>query len=247
MKDEKEKIVVSGDATNNFISNAFNKWGDKVWFQVLFIIIVIYLLAGPFINTVLNNHYQKETTSSAVIETLDEREKSATEKHKTDFEQSKQSYALIKKTMREYLPTTCGDYLLMAEYHNGSENVMTGIQFCRFDITLEVSGDDIPYIPLEKFKDDIVARYDILLSDELNKNKLLYYKKNDFIKVDKYLATQLGVINANSYAIINLVDNNNKVFGSLLCISLNEEINTTEVMLCAREIENIVKLNRTSK
>lgn len=90
--------------------------------------------------------------------------------------------------MQEYIQLTGSEYIFLLEYHNGSENVMTGIQFCRFDMTLEVVADNCEYVQIEKFRDDIVARYDILLSEDLGKNKLLYYTQAEFEKVDRYLA-----------------------------------------------------------
>lgn len=90
--------------------------------------------------------------------------------------------------MQEYISLTNSEYIFLIEYHNGSENVMTGVQFCRFDMTLEVPAEKSEYVPIEKFRDDIVARYDILLSEDLGKNKLLYYTQEEFEKVDRYLA-----------------------------------------------------------
>ena len=90
--------------------------------------------------------------------------------------------------MQEYIQLTGSEYIFLLEYHNGSENVMTGVQFCRFDMTLEVPAEKSEYVPIEKFRDDIVARYDILLSEDLGKNKLLYYTQEEFEKVDRYLA-----------------------------------------------------------
>jgi hypothetical protein len=54
-------------------------------------------------------------------------------------------------------------------------------------MTLEVSAEKSAYVPIEKFRDDIVARYDILLSEDLGKNKLLYFTQEEFEKVDRYL------------------------------------------------------------
>lgn len=125
--------------------------------------------------------------------------------------------------MQEYVPLTKSEYIFLIEFHNGSENVMTGIQFCRFDMTLEVAKDNLQYVPIEKFKDDIVARYDILLSDEMTKNKVQYYTQAEFEKIDRYLAYQMTYVNAKAYALVSLKDRDGKIFGALLCISNNNE------------------------
>ena len=142
--------------------------------------------------------------------------------------------------MQEYLQLTKSEYIFLIEYHNGSENVMTGVQFCRFDMTLEVPADKSTYVPIEKFRDDIVARYDILLSEDLGKNKLLYFTQDEFEKADRYLAQQMDYINAKSYAVLNLKDIHGKAFGSILCISTNDtEINLLAVRELAIDLENI--------
>lgn len=228
------KSSIDNIGGTSVIASIVNKFGDKIWFQIIIgfwlIIGPILFVANPFINNYLNKQTSEKETASKI------------ELHKTAFENSKQAYAVVKKTMNNHLPKIGCDYMFLIEYHNGNENVMTGIQFCRFDMTIQVSSLDLSYIPIDKFKDDIVARYDILLSNELNDNKLLYYTANDFEKADRYLAKQLATIGAKSYAIVNLCDRDNKVFGSLLCISQSEDtkdMNMSEILLCAMEIETI--------
>ena len=222
---------VGGDSA---IASIISKFGDKLWFQI---IIAFWLTIGPilfvlnpFINNYLNQHAQRQDEVVRV------------EGHKNSFENSKQAYALLKKKMNESLDKIGCDYMFLIEFHNGNENVMTGIQFCRFDMTLQVSSKDLSYIGIDKFRDDIVARYDILLSDELNSGKLLYFTREEFEKSDRYLAQQLKAIDAVSYAILNLKNKNNKVFGTLICVSStpNKKIMyKSEIYSCAREIETI--------
>lgn len=216
------------------ISAIVNKFGDKVWFQI---ILAFWLIIGPILfvaNPFISNYLNKQSNAQENVNRI--------ESHKAAYENSKQAYAVVKKVMNEYLPTIGCDYIFLIEYHNGNENVMTGIQFCRFDMTIQASSKDLSYIPVDKFRDDIVARYDILLSDALNENKLLYYTQNEFEHVDRYLAHELKAINANAYGVINLVDKSGKVFGSLLCISADDNtkmMNKAEIVMCARQLETI--------
>jgi hypothetical protein len=187
-------------------------------------------VANPFINNYLSQHTQRQDEVTRV------------QGHQDAFENSKQAYALVKKEMNESLDKIGCDYMFLIEFHNGNENVMTGIQFCRFDMTLQVSSKDLSYIGIDKFRDDIVARYDILLSDELSSGKLLYFTSDEFEKSDRYLAQQLKAIDAVSYAVLNLKDKNNKVFGILMCVSSTPEkklMYKSEIYSCAREIETI--------
>ena len=238
----------TSETTTNIITAAFNKWADKKWFQVLFIVVLVYLLAAPVIGPVISNAFQKETVSESISTTLDTREEAAREAHKVNFEASRQAYALAKREMEDFLEPTKSEYIFLLEFHNGAENVMTGIQFCRFDMTIEVSSGNHAYVPVEKFKDDIVARYDILLSEELGRNKILYYTSKDFDRIDKYLTYQLSYVDAKSYAILNLKDKDDKVFGSILCISTDdEEIDLLSVRELAIELEDIFNKNIYTK
>lgn len=226
--------------SENFLTKVLDKWGDKWWFKTLFAIAVVWVLAGPLSTTLINNALQQKQVSEAVTNSLDDRDERNKATHIANFEASRQAYALAKRKMQKYLQLTGAEYIFLIEYHNGSENIMNGIQFCRFDLTLEVPAENSKYVPVEKFRDDIVARYDILLSEDLGKNKLLYYTQDKFEKADRYLAQQMGYINAKSYAILNLKDIRGKAFGSILCVSTdNEQLNLLAVHELAINLENI--------
>lgn len=227
--------------SNDFLSNALNKWGDKWWFKICFVALVTYFVAAPILTTIINNEFQKEHMSEAVSTTLDDRDADASARHKNNFEISRQAYALAKTKMVEYLSLTGSEYIFLLEFHNGSENVVTGIQFCRFDMTLEVVADSVEYVQLEKFRDDIIARYDILLSEDLAKNKVIYCRADQFKKSDRYLTQQMAYVDANAYAIVSLKDKDNKIFGAILCITNdgNEDIDLLAVRTLGIELEDI--------
>ena len=119
---------------------------------------------------------------------------------------------------------------------------MNSIQFCRFDITIEVNRTGIPFVNLDKFKDDIVARYDLLLSEELANSKgVLKYDEKQIESIDLYLAQHLKVINAKTFAIINILNEDKKVCSSLVCVSKTDSMNISKIYLCERELENLFK------
>lgn len=224
----------------NFLTKVFEKWGDKWWFKTLFAIVVVWVLVGPLTTSFINNSLQKQQVSDAVTNSLDNRDARNEAIHRANFEASRQAYALAKREMQKYLQLTGAEYIFLIEYHNGSENIINGIQFCRFDMTLEVAADNVQYVAIEKFRDDIVARYDILLSEDVSKNKLLYYTRPEFEKVDRYLAQQMEYINAKAYTLLNLKDMQGSAFGSILCVSIdNERINLLAVHELAIELQNI--------
>lgn len=210
----------------------FNKWSNKKWFQVLFVLLILYFILTPILTPIFNKF--------SFNELLDERDKERIEIHKMDYENSKQTYALVKKNLQNYLNDISYDYAFLIEFHNGSENIVTGIQFCRFDVTLEVCMDSLPYLPLYKFKDDLVARYDILLRDDLSDQRLLFFSEDEFDKYDKYLSLLLKTIKAKSCAMITLESNENQIFGALLFVSLNEYMNHAKILECSRQIERLM-------
>jgi hypothetical protein len=229
------------ESVENLLTLAFNKWWNKKWFQVLFsVIVILCLVLIPIIHPIITSIINEEKIIKAVEESLEEKREQDIKNHKQAFEYSKQCHAIAKTTMNEFLDKIDCDYMFLIEYHNGSENIATGIQFCRFDVPLEAIRDGFSYIPKEKFNDDMVTRYDILLSNELNKNSVCTYSKYEFNKVDKYLAHQLDFIDAQSYAIANLKDKDGTIFGSLLCVTTKENpMNIINIYECIRELECI--------
>ena len=232
----------NNDTKDIIISKAFDKWADKKWFQVVCAIFFFYLLLAPIAGPFVYNYINKTNTSVAVTESLDERDSRLKEEHRINFEKSKQCYALAKTIMKNYQEEIDCDYMFLIEYHNGTENVMNSIQFCRFDITIEVNRTGIPFVNLDKFKDDIVARYDLLLSEELANSKgVLKYDEKQIESMDLYLAQHLKVINAKTFAIINILNEDKKVCSSLVCVSKTDSMNISQIYQCERELENLFK------
>ena len=226
--------------SSDFLSQLLLKWGDNLWFKILSVILLVYFISIPILTPIISYKYQQENISQSISSTLDDRDANKNKQHKSDFESSRQAYALAKHTMAKFLPLVHAEYIFLLEFHNGSENVMTGVQFCRFDITLEIIDESVQYISLEKFKDDIVARYDILLSDELSTNKIMYYTKDEFTKIDRYLAQHMQYINAEEYALVSLKDKDGKIFGALMCVSNNDNsLNLLEIRELSMELQDI--------
>lgn len=234
--------MANDSARDKIISSAFEKWADKKWFQVLIVVIIIYLLVAPIAGPMIYQHINKSNTSEAVVESLDVRDKQQKEEHKKEFERSKQTYAAVKTIMKYYLNPTSSDYIFLFEYHNGVENVMSGIQFCHFDMTLEVLQDGLAYIPNDKFRNEYVARYDILLDHEFETSeKAFYYKTEELKNVDRYLLQCIKYIECKSCVLINITNEDGIIAGTLLFASLDENINITEVYKCQHEIEKAFK------
>lgn len=235
----------SSEVKYTIISKAFDKWAEKKWFQIIIAISIIYLLLIPIISPIIYNEINKKNTGTTIEKTLDARDEKQKEIHRLRFEQSKIIYANSKALLNNYLNYTNANYIFFIEYHNGLENIMNGVQFCRFDITLEAIESGYKQISREKFKDDIVARYDLLLSQEFsNSSKVFVYDIDSLYNIDKYLYQQLLFINANECALINVTDDDDIIIGTLLFVnSNNTKLNALEIYKCMLELKKIIKLN----
>lgn len=235
-------MAETSNTRDTIIAKAFENWADKTWFQVLAVILIVYLMLAPIVGPIIYNTINKQNTSEAVVESLKERDRLAKEEHRLDFEKAKQTYGAVKGVMKDYLDKTSSDYIFLVEYHNGMENVMSGIQFCHFDMTLEVFRDGLHYIPSDKYRNEFVARYDILLNEEFESStKAFYYTIEDLKQVDRYLLQGINYIECKSCVLINIVNESGVVIGTLLFTSLDENINITEVYNCQREVEKAFK------
>jgi hypothetical protein len=225
------------------VKHAFEKWAEKRWFQILFAIFCLYLMAAPIAGPIIYNRINKAQTTEAVVQGIETQKQEEAARHRIDFEKSKQAYASAKTVLKNGLDETGSDYIFLIEYHNGVDNVVTGIQFCRFDITLEAVREDLRYIDHVKFSDDIVARYDLLLSDEFQTaNKAFYYKVEDLWDVDRYLEKHILSIDGKAINVINLTDEKGMIWGTLLFVSVKDDQFITEnVYHVRREIETIFR------
>lgn len=231
------------DTKNAIIKNAFDKWAEKKWFQVIFAIFILYLMAAPVAGPIIYNEINKQNTQSAVVQGINEQKHQEEEKHRIDFEKSKQAYAAAKTVLKNGLETTDSDYIFLIEYHNGMDNVVTGIQFCRFDITLEALREDLRYIDHAKFKDDIVARYDLLLCETFQTaSRAFYYTVEELWSVDRYLEKHILSIDGKAICAINLTAENGQIWGTLLFVTTEDNTFRMEnIYTVRREIEIIFR------
>ena len=234
MTDDKTKQAI--------VKHAFEKWAEKRWFQILFALFCIYLMAAPIAGPIVYNEINKKNTQVAVVEGIEEQKRDEAERHRLEFEKSKQAYAAAKTHLKNALTTTSSDYIFLIEYHNGVDNIVTGIQFCRFDMTLEVCREELRYIDYSKFNDDIVARYDLLLREDFQTcDRAFYYKVEELWDIDRYLEKHILSIDGKAITAINLADPAGTIWGTLLFVSMDDKISMEGVYKCRREIETIFR------
>ena len=67
MTDDKTKQAI--------VKHAFEKWAEKRWFQILFALFCIYLMAAPIAGPIVYNEINKKNTQVAVVEGIEEQKR----------------------------------------------------------------------------------------------------------------------------------------------------------------------------
>ena len=85
------------------VKHAFEKWAEKRWFQVLFALFCLYLMAAPIVGPIVYNEINKQNTQVAVVQGIEEQKQEEANRHRIDFEKSKQAYAAAKTILKNAL------------------------------------------------------------------------------------------------------------------------------------------------
>lgn len=210
-----------------FVLKTFESFKDQAWFKILCAVILLVFFGVMMYN--ISNYSVKKT-----IEIQNKKEKV---EHQANFEKSMHVYNDVKRVIRHYQSSTKADYIFLLEYHNGSENIVTGVQFCKFDITLEVLSDSVQWVNTVKFKDDIIARYDVLTNCDLTEKVILMYSMEELALVDRYLYCLMETLGAKEVAITNLSNSQRSSYGAMLFISTKEPLERYYISRCKNEVE----------
>ena len=200
-------------------------------------IVAIALVAGLLF---LLNGFQDN-----LIHRIDERNildrKELTEEHQELYLASRDMYAQVKRVMRGERPVTKADYILFLEYHNGSENIATGYQFCKFDVTIEELSDTVPYIQIDDFKDENLYKYDILLSDRVTKSKMSSFSLQEIAGLDRNLMYTLHPNDHTQYIVFYNIYYKSMCAGTLMFMYKNDkDIDYGAIATCGADIERII-------
>ena len=171
----------------------------------------------------------------------DQRATELIEQHRESYIASVDMYSQIKLVMRAQRPITGADYMLLLEYHNGSENIATGYQFCKFDITIEELSDTVPYIQIDNFKDENLYKYDILLSDQVTKSKMSSFSLDEVAALDKNLMYTLYPNEHTQQIVFYNIKYAGMTAGTLMFMyKADYEIDYRAITNCAADVEAII-------
>lgn len=215
----------------DWISEKLNKEGIKKT--------VIAVLLAAFVMCAFS--IQEKNLLQKIGIADDQRATELIEQHKESYIASVDMYSQIKLVMRAQRPITGADYMLLLEYHNGSENIATGYQFCKFDITIEELSDTVPYIQIDNFKDENLYKYDILLSDQVTKSKMSSFTLDEVAALDKNLMHTLNPNEHTQQIVFYNIKYNGMTAGTLMFMyKADVEIDYRAITNCAADVEAII-------
>ena len=88
------------------ISKAFDKWAEKKWFQAIVGILIVYLMLAPIFGPIVYNQINKENTKESVVAGIEQQKAEEAERHRLEFERSKQAYSAAKNVLKSSLEST---------------------------------------------------------------------------------------------------------------------------------------------
>lgn len=224
-----------------FLLNIFQilkKKGKENW------AFITILLAAIVTVVFMQMNFEKKLEHN-IKETISNLEEIKIEEHKKGFANSIEMYYNIKNTLKHYRNKIGCEYILFIEYHNGAENIATGYQFCKFDVTISVCADTIPEIHAENYKDESLFSYDIFGNVTVSENRISSFKMDDLIKIDRHLYNQIKTATTVpiSYVQSSHINYNGHRAGALVFLftdSTFNELEQIQVANCASKIENLI-------
>lgn len=169
--------------------------------------------------------------------------------HRNQYSASIEMYSTMKQVLKAQRPVTGADYILYLEYHNGSENIATGYQFCKFDVTMEVLSDSVPYIIIDDYKDENLYRYDILISEQVTKSKVASFTGTEMRTLDRNFTNMINSTGNIRHIVFYNIEHGNMTAGTLVFLYENKSPEYRAVTNCGSEIEKLIydHIAKTSK
>ena len=215
----------------DWISEKLNREGIKKTVTAILLAGFIFMLFSTFENDLLH----KFNTINDIRAT------EAVEDHQSLYIASRDMYSQIKHIMRGERAVTGADYILLLEYHNGSENIATGYQFCKFDVTIEELSDSVPYIHIDNFKDENLYKYDILLSDRVTKSKMSSFTLEEVAGLDRNLMFTLHPNDHTQQIVFYNIQYNGMIAGTLMFMYKKDyDIDYRAIANCGADIETVI-------
>lgn len=147
-------------------------------------VIIVLLITASILTTVyiLDKKFN-QAIPEVVEQTLDTRDN----EHALNLIASQETYTTVKRKLRNIIKETDCEYIYLIEYHNGNENVATSFPFYKFDVTMDVYHEGVPYIDISTLKDEHIYKYDIFDNPEFTQRQFAYCTIDEFQNIDRKL------------------------------------------------------------
>lgn len=161
--------------------------------------------------------------------------------HQNLWMESRDLYSSVKSMMRAERPHTNADYILFLDYHNGSENISTGYQYCKFDVSISVRSDTVPVLPVEDFKDETIWKWDMLLTDAVMHHKMTSVTLEDAFAIDPGMLGRIHPNDHTQFIVFYNITIDGICAGTMMFMYSDESlVDYGAVATCGARIENIV-------
>lgn len=163
------------------------------------------------------------------------------EHHQSLWMESRELYATVKSTIRSERVHTNADYILFLDYHNGSENISTGYQYCKFDVAISVRSDTVPVLPVEDFKDETIWKWDMLLTDAVMNHKMTDVTLDEAFKIDPGMLGRIHPNEHTQFIVFYNITINNVCAGTMMFMYPDKEhVDYGAVATCGSRVENVI-------
>lgn len=198
--------------------------------------VIIILLVTASILTMV---YVVDNKIKHVIpETIEQTMEDQALDHEQKLIESQEIYIAVKQKLRSTLRETGCQYIYLIEYHNGSENLASAFPFYKFDVTMDVYQDGVPYIDISPLKDEHIFKYDIFDNPEFTNQQFAYCPFEDFKTIDPKLY-HMASQNSNIHWVYTYnLYYNHILMGAILILSY-EPLDIKTLINNMHEIEDI--------
>ena len=204
MKNIKEAINVSGET--------ITKIGSMSWKQVLTFFVVILIILGAFGVgiTISTRNAAKEAAAEAVKAQMELEQKI----HDLEMNMRLQNSSALNNLVIQLLYETNADRVLLAEYHNGSEN-LSGIPFLKWSVTFESFRDEVGFSVANDYQQQQITLYPFIT--HIGENFLYRgYVNTDLKKIDNSYAYKLMAHQIEYIIVSQIVNNEGSKCGMLI-------------------------------
>lgn len=173
-----------------------------------------------------------------VEESIDANNEKVSEEHQVSLVKSEEVYSRVKLKLRTVLKDVGCEYIYLVEYHNGSTNIATSFPFRKFDVTMDICKDGVPYINTTMLKDEHITKYDIFDNPDFTKQQFMYCSREEFEKVDYKLYQMMEHNTDVQWVYTYNLYYGNTLLGAVLVLSY-DKINIKKFMNHMHELQNI--------